>query len=477
MNTESWVEKHRPKTLSDVVGNPQVIKELKEWAQEWTQSWKDKKDDNPKNIPNIPKDRAIILYGKNGTGKTTAAYALANDMGWEIVELDASDQRTKSKIENVVGKSSIMGTMDGSIRLIILDEADNFHVIKDRGGEQAAIALIKKTRQPMILIANDFYKMSYNLRTLCKSMQFKPIWTDSIINVLKTVAKSENVTYDPGVIEKIADNSNGDLRGAINDLQSACENMSHVKLEDIVTGERDSKKDIFKVLEKIFKGESANDAYKAIFDIDKDPEEMIQWISENVHHEYTRPEELEKAYYYLSRSGLFLSRVRRLQDYNMWKYASLLMTAGVFVSKSGKRHTEFSKFQKPRIKDILWNTRSKRDIRDSLAKKIGDHCHTSIGFAMTNLFPFFKLMMKNESYASYISVLLELSIEEISFIMDSNPEAKMVQNAYNKAQLVLKGETDSKIESSSEINERLEKEKIAGKWGKAQTTIEDAWGI
>jgi replication factor C large subunit len=461
MSAENWVEKYRPRKLSDVVGNAIAIQELREWAQSW--------------LEDIPESRAIIIYGKQGIGKTSCGYALANEMGWEITELNASDQRTKTKIENTAGTGARMGTIEGSKRLIILDEADNFYVREDKGGENAAINIIMNTKQPMILIANEFYDMTKAMRSSCRSIEFKPISISQIIGVLKTIAKSENVTYEIDAIEKIASNADGDLRGAINDLQAIGQNVSHIKLEDIIVGKRNNNKNIFEVLRNIFRATNAKESYEAISNIDKDPEELIQWIDENISVEYTRPRDLNDAYYYISKSATFLSRVRKRNNYRMWKYASFLMTAGVFAS-SRKRRTESLRYHKPQIIDKFWQTKSMRTVRDSLAKKIGIRCHTSIGFARCQLFPFFRAVMMNTSYAEYVVASLELNPEEIAFIMDLEPNAKKIYEIYDRAQLIIREDTGYIIESSSEINKKVEEEKTIGKYGKAQITIDDAWG-
>ncbi|HMK16343.1 MAG TPA: AAA family ATPase, partial [Methanomicrobiales archaeon] len=79
-----WAEKYRPRRLPDLVGNPAVLRAMADWARSW----------NPGNKP-------LILHGKPGTGKTSAAHALARDLGWEILELNASDQRTGEVIGKV----------------------------------------------------------------------------------------------------------------------------------------------------------------------------------------------------------------------------------------------------------------------------------------------------------------------------------------------------------------------------------------
>lgn len=458
MKSTNWVEKYRPQTLDKVVGHPTAIETLREWAISW-------EDD-------IPNDRAIILHGTAGCGKTASAHALANEMGWEITELNASDIRTAKKIEKVAGSGSRMETLSGTKRLIILDEADNIHGTADRGGEKAIIGLIKKTNHPMILIANELYDMSYGLRSSCKLIQFRSISYGTIISVLSDIAKAEGVMYDRGVLEKLAENADGDLRSAINDLQAIVQgktDKTKIEIKDIVTGQRDSKEDIFKALGKIFRGTDMMDAYRSAFNIGQDPESLIQWIDENLPREYARPADLADAYNYLSRASLFLGRVRRRQNYGLWKYASVLMTAGMVVARSQtQKQIGFVKFQTPAIRKMLNQTKGMRKIRDSLAQKIGTHCHTSIGFARYSLFPFFRLMMKDERYALSIAASLDLNAEEIAFLVDEN-----ARKIYTGSQSMIKEKTEYEIEMSGGFGRGKVEEKKEEKKDKSQSSLFD----
>ena len=127
MTSLDWTEKYRPQTLSLVIGHNKAVEELRQWAQSWEKG--------------VPKDRAVVVYGRAGIGKTTAAHALGHDMGWEVIELNASDQRTADIIDKVVGSASQMSTLEGAgkKRLVIMDEADNIHGTADRGGEKAIV--------------------------------------------------------------------------------------------------------------------------------------------------------------------------------------------------------------------------------------------------------------------------------------------------------------------------------------------------
>ncbi len=111
-------ERYRPERLDDIVGNARARAELTAWADQWTGS-------------QPPARRAAVLAGPAGVGKTTAALALARERGWTLVEMNASDARNESAIEQVAGRASITHTLGGSETapgrrraLILLDEAD-----------------------------------------------------------------------------------------------------------------------------------------------------------------------------------------------------------------------------------------------------------------------------------------------------------------------------------------------------------------
>lgn len=432
MNYLDWTEKYRPLTLSQVVGHNKAVAELKAWADAWMQG--------------TPESRAVVLYGRAGIGKTTAAHALARDMGWEVIEMNASDQRTAEIIEKVAGSASQMRTLGGAQkRLIIMDEADNIHGTADRGGERAIIELIKKTSQPIILIANELYDMSAGLRNACKPIQFSSVMSRSMIPALKKITEAEGITCGLGVLEKIAENANGDLRSAINDLQAIALGKKTLVPEDIITGERDSKENIFKVLVKIFKGTNIREAHDATFNLDENPEDLIQWVDENLPLEYSGADDLEMGYRYLSKASIFLGRVRRRQNYNMWRYASVMMTSGIVVARS-RRYTGFVKYQPPSLWRKLGQTKGMRQVRDSTARKIGTHCHVSMSFTRSQLFPFFRMMIKDELHAPGVAALLGLEPEEIAFLMEAKSVTKKVQKIYDEARSLIEKETEHDIE-------------------------------
>jgi len=434
-----WTEKYRPTTLADVVGNKNAVAALQRWCEEW--------------LHDMPQKRAVILHGQAGIGKTSTAHSLAHDFGWETIELNASDQRTAGVIERIAGSASKMRTLSGTAakRLIILDEADNLHGTSDRGGARAIADIIKKTNQPIILIANDLYGLSSSLRGSCQEIKFSMVQSRSMIPALKNICRKEGIMCGVGVIEGIAENAGGDMRSAINDLQAVAMGRQEIHIEDIATSQRDTKESIFKVLAKIFKGTDPKTALEATYGLDESPEDLVHWIDENLPVQYDTKgkegfdEDISTGFGYLSRADVFLGRVKKRQNYRLWRYASVLMTCGTVVSRSHV-HGGFIKYQPPSFWRRLGQLRAKRNMRDNIASKIGAHCHESMRYARADLAPAYSQMLKDEEYAVDVAANLNLDLDELAYLTGSKKITKKLQNIYDRVQTRLGDKVAKDIE-------------------------------
>ena len=309
-----WTEKYRPQTLDSVIGNPTAVNSLRAWARSWEHG--------------IPETRVAVLRGPPGVGKTTSVEALAREMGWSIIEMNASDQRTGKALEDVALRGSMFETFadDGSFtrsseggrKLIVLDEADNFYGNHDKGAMPVVNALIKGTCQPVVLIVNDFYELSRKSSAVNDStlqITFKKPQASTVAKALYRIAEAEGVEVGPEAMELIAQNANGDMRAAVRNLESLALGQESVTLE-MAEGlsPRDTRSDIYDLMKAVFLGGDPAEARRKAMDVDEDPGMVLMWIDENMPTECTDLGDLIRGYEKLSRADIFMSRVYRRQE-------------------------------------------------------------------------------------------------------------------------------------------------------------------
>ncbi|MBN1193903.1 MAG: replication factor C large subunit [Methanomicrobiaceae archaeon] len=315
-----WTERYRPLHLSDIVGNGAAIRQIADWAREWTKG-----------------SRPLILYGKPGTGKTSAAHALARDMQWETIELNASDQRTKSAIERVAGNSSTTASLSGAQRkLIIIDEADNLHGTSDRGGAKAIGDLIRGSFHPIILIANDLFAIPKELKKRCEPVQFKALPARSIVPRLRHICRSEARDCNEEALLAIAESASGDMRAAVNMLYAAAIGSPSLDTRGIATSKKDGRATIFDLVAHLFRARSDEELLRLSYEVADTPDTIIQWVGENTRY-ILSPTDRNDAYRSISRADEFIGYTFRRQYYTLWRYATALMLIGTARASQGSK--------------------------------------------------------------------------------------------------------------------------------------------
>ncbi|MFW6384314.1 MAG: replication factor C large subunit [Halodesulfurarchaeum sp.] len=415
-----WTERYRPESLREVRGNDSARDDLAEWADSWEEH-----------------REAVILHGSPGVGKTSAAHALAADRSWEVIELNASDQRTGSIVERIAGEAARSGTLGGGTggrKLVILDEADNLHGNVDRGGTRAITRLVKEATQPVVLIANEFYEMSKGLRSACQVIEFRDVGTRSILPVLRDISRREDIAYDEEALEAIAEKTDGDLRSAINDLQALVESTERLTEEDVVTGARNRTEGIFPFLDAVLKEEDAEGALTRSYDVDETPDDLINWIEDNLPKDYEGAE-LARAYDSLARGDRWLGRVRATQNYGYWRYVSDNVVAGVAAARDGTKGG-WTRYGPPSYWSKLGRTKGARKTRDYVARKIAELGGFSMGTARREVLPYLGAMThhcKNRELTVAMTAAYDLEAEHVAFVTGSGEDTNKVQSIVEDA--------------------------------------------
>jgi len=421
-----WAEKHRPKTLKDVVGNPTAVAELRKWAESWAKK--------------VPEKRAVVLSGTPGIGKTSAALALAADLGWGVVEMNASEKRNAEAVRKIALQGATTSTFaltgeflnahEGKRTLIILDEADNLFGREDFGGVGAIVDVIRQTGQPIVLICNDYYALSRRsgaIKTLAKQIRWQRLTSAAVKTALTRVAEAEGVAVSDATLDALAAHAAGDLRSAVNDLQALAEGRKEVHAVDVERlGDRDVEGSVYDALREIFQSGDAARARSASENLDEDPESLILWIDENLPVEYRDPADLARAYDRLSRADVFLGRTRRRQVYRFWAYASDLMTAGVATARRGRWGGGQYRF--PLWLAKMARTRGRRATAQKVSRKIGGGVHASWRRTFLDILPSFQALFRaDEEFRRAMVVQFRFDEKELAYLLDAEEDSKEVR--------------------------------------------------
>ncbi len=276
--------------------------------------------------------------------------------------------------------------------------------------------------------------MSKSLRNACETIEFRDVSKRSIVPVLRDICRREGVEFEEGALEKIAESTSGDLRSAVNDLQAVAEETERLTVDDVVTSERDTTEGIFDFLDELIKEKDAEGALRASYDVDETPDDLLNWIEDNVPKDYEGAE-LADAYEFLSNADRWLGRVRATQDYSYWRYATDNMTAGVAASRRGEKGG-WTRYGPPSYWSKLGRTKGTRNTRDSIAERIAEREGASVATARREILPFLSAMThhcKNRELTVRMAAAYDLDESEVSFVTGSGTDTNKVESIVTDA--------------------------------------------
>jgi len=349
------IEKYRAKTLSDLKGQDDVIQDVQTF------------------LKTFPKKKALILNGPVGTGKTSLALALAKEHNLELFELNASDLRNRSKLEEVLKPSLQQQSLFKKGKLILMDEADGI-TASDRGGLPELLALIDKAAFPIIITANDIWQKKFNLlRKKCQLVNVKELKDETILEILNNIVKQEIAQIKPETLQTIAKKSRGDVRAALNDLQTVLQLGEGAYISSEI--EREKQETIFDALKEIFQYPADEKTIRAFDNTKMELNEILLWVEENIPLAY-QGSALAKAQLSLSLADLFKGRIYRQQYWRFLVYQNFFLSAGV-SSATKLKYKKFTQYKRPSRILKIWLANQKNAKRKSIVAKYAKYVHMS----------------------------------------------------------------------------------------------------
>ncbi|MBS4044669.1 MAG: AAA family ATPase [Chitinophagaceae bacterium] len=370
-----WSEKYRPQNISDMIGNEESRSSIIEWFTKW------KKGTKP-----------LLLVGPPGIGKTTIAYLTAKQFQYDMIGLNASDVRSKSRINEilspVLGNVSILG-----LPMIFIDEVDGIHGRGDYGGAEALIEILKEPTVPIVLAANsDTSDKMKSIKKVVKTISFKPIPPRLLKIYLENILKKENVTLSPGSIIKVIDRSRGDVRSMINLTQSLVtgfnpqteKSFENINVEDGINA--------------FFKANSFDEARGVLYSMQIDPRLKIDAFYSSIVTSNLDSQTLAKLLEIISEADILYGKIMKTQNWRLLRYLNEILIR-LYQNDERIRYSQYN-LSWPLLNRIRWDGKKIKALSSIMAKTL----HLSSSTFVTICLPYVLLCIKNKK--------LELDLEE-----------------------------------------------------------------
>lgn len=342
-----WSEKYRPAALLEMVGNEEARSDAAGWLSGWKRG-----------------SKPLLLTGPPGTGKTTLAGILARMHGYDMVDLNASDARSKSRINGVVLPVLTNAGLSGRT-LLFIDEVDGIHGRSDYGGAEALLQLmIKESSVPIIMAANseDDGKMNKIIRA-SRHVRLRQVPPRLLRVHLQEVLRREGVPVGRGTITRIVSESRGDLRSMLNLAQSlAGGSRPDTERSSPGMGAEEG-------VEAFFRAKSPSEAAAVLYSMQMDPREKINAFYSSVVSGTAGPSEMSRMLEVLSRADMLHGRILATQNWRLLRYLNAVL-AGLY--REGQSATRYARYNLPfpLLSRIRFDGRRIRDLNGFMGRRL-----------------------------------------------------------------------------------------------------------
>jgi replication factor C large subunit len=375
------VDKYRPKSIVEMVGNEDSRLVVLRWLTNWQQG-----------------SKPMLIIGPPGVGKTTLVKALANDLAYEVIELNASDERTKDRLESIIKPLFTNTNIYSRKVLLFLDEVDGIHGNYDKGGFNALLNLLNSATIPVIMAANDDSNENMKeLKRVCNVVRFKRIPPRLLMLYLEHVLKQEGIDVSIGDRVRVVSESYGDVRTMLNKAQAV--------IDEVYTATPKSYAiPIEEAMSRFFSASNISDAIDALrrsegfysdprFYHDSEDRRLdkLHAIYTSIVNSNKDIDSMAKMLDALSYADILVSIINSKRRWDMLRYLDALIARSIFYASRGIAYAQY---------DMPYNLSSKifnegkviRDIAEGLAKVLHESLHNIKAYYI----PYLMLILSNK---------------------------------------------------------------------------------
>lgn len=333
MHTMMWSEVYRPLRVEQMIGNEDARISSVKWLSAW-----------------INGSKPLLLIGPPGVGKTSLVHALAKQFNYDLIELNASDNRKREDLENRIIPMLNNASLLGRTMLLFLDEVDGISGRQDSGGVEFLLGLLKEPAIPIVMAANSYDTRIKDLAKVSKVIEFGRIPNRLLLIFLRYILNKEQKEFRLEEIISLVNNSQGDIRSLLNNAQSKSAGYDAVKTANF-------KMDISHALNGYFSASNIEDAKAFLLQADAvyiDPrfglsqeerrKDLINAIFTSVSSSKISHDSLTPILDILSKVDMLLGRIGKGQHWRLLKYINNILIHSLFTytCNKGIKYNQYS---------------------------------------------------------------------------------------------------------------------------------------
>ena len=363
-----WSEKYRPKNILEMIGNEEAKESFVNWLGKW-----------------IKGTKPLLLIGPPGIGKTTISLLSAKQFGYDMIGLNASDVRSKQRIQEilgpVLGSAGIFGKP-----MIFVDEVDGIHGRSDYGGVEALVEILKEPTVPIVLAANsDTSDKMKTIKKVTTTIKFRPLPPRLLRFYLEEILRREGTSLKIGNIIKLVIDSRGDMRSMLNSAQALVTGFEpQIDRSFETTNVEDS-------INAFFKAKSPDEARAILYSLRIDPREKINAFYSSVLTSPISKDLLKEMLDVISEADVLYGKIVRNQEWRLLRYLDSILLR---LYKEGVP-IRYSQFNLPwaMLNRLRWDGRAIKELATGLAKRM----HVSRSTFSTFYLPYLLYCIKNKT--------------------------------------------------------------------------------